>query len=70
MLISHSLAAQSAGPLRAHLDPARMRVGRDSFVVMMQGTPRGWQRLTMEAARRAPCASIPPWLMARWTTTP
>ncbi len=40
--------AQVSTTLREHLDPARMRVGRDSFVVMMQGAPRGWQRLTME----------------------
>ena len=42
------LAAQTT--LREHLDPARLRVGRDSFVVMLQGQPRGWQRLTMERA--------------------
>ena len=44
--LSHpsSLAAQSA--LREHVDLARLRVARDSFVVMMQGKPKGWQRLT------------------------
>ncbi|MCC7055622.1 MAG: DUF3108 domain-containing protein [Gemmatimonadaceae bacterium] len=36
--------------LREHLDPARLHVGRDSFVVMIQGQPRGWQRLTVERA--------------------
>jgi len=32
--------------LREHLDATRIRAGRDSFVVMMQGKPAGWQRLT------------------------
>lgn len=37
--VSHpsTLAAQSA--LREHIDAARLRVARDSFVVMMQGKP-------------------------------
>ena len=49
LALATPLAAQTT--LRDHLDPARMRpAGRDSFVVMMQGKPRGWQRLTMERA--------------------
>lgn len=42
-----SLSAQ-ATTMREHLDPARLRSARDSFVVMLQGKPRGWQRLTVE----------------------
>jgi len=40
---SHLLAQTT---LREHLDATRLRAGRDSFVVIMQGKPAGWQRLT------------------------
>lgn len=35
-----------AQSLQQHLDPARLRSVRDSFVVMLQGKESGWQRLT------------------------
>jgi Protein of unknown function (DUF3108) len=38
------LTAQTT--LRDAVDPARLRVARDSFVVMLQGKPKGFQRLT------------------------
>lgn len=39
------LSAQST--VREAMDVARLRVARDSFVVMLQGKPRGFQRLTV-----------------------
>lgn len=48
-----SLAASIAVPLSAQstlrdaIDRSRLRVGTDSFVVIMQGKAKGWQRLTM-----------------------
>jgi hypothetical protein len=39
------LAAQST--LRDAIDRSRLRVGTDSFAVIMQGKTKGWQRLTM-----------------------
>lgn len=43
-----SLQAQSApSPLREHLDPSRLQARRDSFVVVLQGAPRGWQILSV-----------------------
>lgn len=44
-MFASSLAAQQ--PLRDHLDASRLRVASDSFVVLLQGNPQGWQRLTM-----------------------
>ncbi len=43
-ITSTALSAQT--PLRDHIDMARLRVASDSFVVMLQGSPRGWQKLT------------------------
>ena len=45
-MFAGSLAAQQ--PLRDHLDASRLRVASDSFVVLLQGKPQGWQRLTMD----------------------
>lgn len=42
-LTTRALHAQPT--LRALLDPARLTASRDSFVVLLQGQPRGWQRL-------------------------
>lgn len=39
--------ADAQGTLHEHLDAARLRAGTDSFVVLLQGAPRGWQRLTV-----------------------
>jgi hypothetical protein len=47
------LAVSAAAPLRAQapfrdqIDRSRLRAGTDSFVVMLQGKAKGWQRLTM-----------------------
>ena len=42
-----ALAGQSAPtPLRDHLDPCRLQVRRDSFIVVIRGAPRGWQVLS------------------------
>ncbi|QJR36618.1 hypothetical protein [Gemmatimonas groenlandica] len=44
-------SAQSAAPpvsaLRDHIDRAQLRAQTDSFVVLVQGVPRGWQRIGM-----------------------
>ncbi len=54
-------AQQAAGPAHAvasgpapaptslarHLDASRLRVGSDSFVVLVQGVSRGWERLSV-----------------------
>ena len=42
-------AAQSQSSLRDVLHPDRLSAARDSFVVLMQGQPRGWQRLVRTA---------------------
>lgn len=42
-------AAQSQSSLRDVLRPDRLSAARDSFVVLMQGQPRGWQRLVRTA---------------------
>lgn len=44
------LAAQSVTPLRDHIDRAHLRAQSDSFVVLIQGTPRGWQRIGLRPA--------------------
>lgn len=44
LAVAAPLTAQTS--LRDAIDPARLRVSRDSFVVMLQGKPRGFQRLT------------------------
>ncbi|MCC6246121.1 MAG: DUF3108 domain-containing protein [Gemmatimonadaceae bacterium] len=52
-LITILFALAGAGPLSAQstvreaVDLSRLRVARDSFVVMLQGKPRGFQRLTV-----------------------
>ncbi len=45
------LARVSHGQTALHelLDPKRVTASRDSFVVIMQGQPRGWQRLVRRA---------------------
>ncbi len=43
--VTAPLAAQST--LRDAIDRSRLRVGTDSFAVIMQGKTKGWQRLTM-----------------------
>lgn len=48
--VSESAAAHAqtvAAPLRDHLDASRLEARRDSFVVVMQGAPRGWQVLSV-----------------------
>ena len=46
-----AVSAQSAPPavtaLRDHIDRTQLRAHADSFAVMIQGTPRGWQRVAM-----------------------
>jgi hypothetical protein len=43
--LAQSVTAVGQVPLREHIDPARIRVASDSFAVVLQGKPRGWQRL-------------------------
>lgn len=44
VLLCTTLEAQpTPQPLRDHVDAARLQARRDSFVVIMRGTPRGWQ---------------------------
>lgn len=43
--VTAQLAAQST--LRDAIDRSRLRVGTDSFAVIIQGKTKGWQRLTM-----------------------
>ncbi len=43
--VAAPLGAQST--LREAIDQSRLRVGTDSFAVIMQGKTKGWQRLTM-----------------------
>jgi hypothetical protein len=45
-VLSHPLSVAAQSTLREHIDVARLRVARDSFVVILQGKPKGWQRLT------------------------
>lgn len=51
LLLSSMLGSLGARPARAQsplhelLDPKRVTASSDSFVVIMQGQPRGWQRL-------------------------
>ncbi len=49
LLLAVSAAAplRAQAPLRDQLDRSRLRAGTDSFVVMLQGKAKGWQRLTM-----------------------
>ncbi len=44
-LVGAPLAAQST--LRDAIDPSRLRVGTDSFAVILQGKTKGWQRLSV-----------------------
>lgn len=41
-------AAQSSW--RTHLDPSRLRVATDSLAVLVEGTARGWQKLSVTRA--------------------
>ena len=43
-IIPADAGAQSASSMPSALDPSRLVAGTDSFVVMMQGKPLGWQR--------------------------
>lgn len=45
--IPAAATAQSVSALRDHIDRAQLRAQSDSFVVLIQGTPRGWQRIGM-----------------------
>lgn len=45
VVLAAPLQAQST--LREAIDKSRLRAGTDSFVVMLQGKAKGWQRLTM-----------------------
>jgi hypothetical protein len=48
VLLSSSMSAQPAPTettLREQIDASRLRIGRDSFVVMLRGAASGWQRL-------------------------
>ncbi|HYW30969.1 MAG TPA: hypothetical protein VE869_05625 [Gemmatimonas sp.] len=48
MVGSNAVHAQgTASPLRDHLDGSRLAARRDSFVVVIQGAPRGWQVLSV-----------------------
>ncbi len=49
LLLARPAAAsgQSVTPLRDHIDRAQLRAQSDSFVVLIQGAPRGWQRVGM-----------------------
>ena len=46
--LSSAVTAQ-ATPLRAFLDPTRVRAASDSFVILMRGEAKGWQKLTSTA---------------------
>lgn len=48
LIATPSAAAQSSW--RSHLDPARLRVGSDSFAFLVDGQPRGWQKLSASHA--------------------
>ncbi|HYW49524.1 MAG TPA: DUF3108 domain-containing protein [Gemmatimonadaceae bacterium] len=46
--IASATPSLAQSPLQQHLDVTRMRAAaRDSFVVLLRGEARGWQRLTM-----------------------
>ena len=45
LALASSAPAAAQSSFAAQIDPARLRSTTDSFVVMMQGTARGWQRL-------------------------
>jgi hypothetical protein len=44
-LRAQDAATPAPTPLARHLDPSRLRVGTDSFTILVQGVPRGWERL-------------------------
>ncbi len=44
-LAAAALPVLAQSPLRDHIDPDRLRPGSDSFVVILQGKAKGWQRL-------------------------
>jgi hypothetical protein len=44
LVVASSAAAQPSW--RSHLDPSRLKAGSDSFAFMIDGQPRGWQKLS------------------------
>lgn len=50
LLLGATISLRAQAPLRDHIDPSRLRPGSDSFVVILQGKPRGWQRLAIARA--------------------